>query len=52
MTVLIEQSPNVPKQMIDAFEREFPDDNAFFKPEIMHIQPIHAISKPYRKTKL
>jgi len=37
---LIEQSPNVPKQMIDAFEREFPDDNAFFKPEIMHIQPI------------
>jgi len=26
--------------MIDAFEREFPDDNAFFKPEIMHIQPI------------
>ena len=37
---LIEQSPNVPKKMIDAFEREFPDDNAFFKPEIMHIQPI------------
>ncbi|ADQ91345.1 hypothetical protein BpV2_178c [Bathycoccus sp. RCC1105 virus BpV2] len=37
---LIEQSPNVPKQMIDAFEKEFPDDNAFFKPEIMHIQPI------------
>jgi len=37
---LIEQSPHVPKQMIDAFEREFPDDNAFFKPEIMHIQPI------------
>jgi len=38
---LIEQSPNVPKKMIDAFEREFPDDNAFFKPEIMHIQPIN-----------
>ena len=37
---LIEQSPNVPKYIIDAFEREFPDDNAFFKPEIMHIQPI------------
>ena len=37
---LIEQSPNVPKKMIDAFEREFPDDNAFFKQEIMHIQPI------------
>ena len=37
---LIEQSPNVPKKMIDSSEREFPDDNAFFKPEIMHIQPI------------
>ena len=37
---LIEQSPNVPKKMIDSFEREFPDDNTFFKPEIMHIQPI------------
>ena len=37
---LIEQSPNVPKKMIDAFEKEFPDDNAFFKTEIMHIQPI------------
>tara|TARA_B100000035_G_scaffold59426_1_gene47708 strand:- start:3 stop:863 length:861 start_codon:yes stop_codon:yes gene_type:complete len=38
---LIEQSPNVPKQTLEAFEREFPDDNAFFKPEIMHIQPIN-----------
>jgi len=38
---LIEQSPNVPKKMIESFEREFPDDNAFFKPEIMHIQPIN-----------
>jgi len=37
---LIEQSPNVPRKTLDAFEREFPDDNAFFKPEIMHIQPI------------
>jgi hypothetical protein len=37
---LIEQSPNVPKKTIDEFEREFPDDNQFFKPEIMHIQPI------------
>ena len=38
---LIEQSPNVPKPTLEAFEREFPDDNAFFKPEIMHIQPIN-----------
>src|SRR5210317_1197750 len=52
---LIEQSPNVPKQMIDAFEREFPDDNAFFKPEIMHIQPImpfNAIQENRVMTKL
>ena len=40
---LIEQSPNVPKKIIDDFEREFPDDNAFFKPEIMHIQPINPL---------
>ena len=37
---LIEQSPNVPKYIIESFEKEFPDDNAFLKPEIMHIQPI------------
>ena len=37
---LIEQSPNVPKKILDAFEREFPDEQDFFKPEIMHIQPI------------
>jgi len=37
---LIEQSPNVPKNILDAFEREFPDEQDFFKPEIMHIQPI------------
>tara|TARA_B100000405_G_scaffold228678_1_gene163365 strand:+ start:3544 stop:4461 length:918 start_codon:yes stop_codon:yes gene_type:complete len=37
---LIEQSPNVPKKILDAFENEFPDEQDFFKPEIMHIQPI------------
>ena len=52
---LIEQSPNVPKQTIDEFEREFPDDNQFFKPEIMHIQPImpfKAIAENTVMTKL
>jgi hypothetical protein len=52
---LIEQSPNVPKQTIDDFEREFPDDNQFFKPEIMHIQPImpfKAIAENTVMTKL
>jgi hypothetical protein len=52
---LIEQSPNVPKQTIDDFEKEFPDDNQFFKPEIMHIQPImpfKAIAENTVMTKL
>jgi hypothetical protein len=52
---LIEQSPNVPKKMIDDFDREFPDDNQFFKPEIMHIQPImpfRAIAENTVMTKL
>ena len=52
---LIEQSPNVPKYIIDDFEKEFPDDNAFFKPEIMHIQPItpfKAIAENTIMTKL
>ena len=52
---LIEQSPNVPKYIIDSFEKEFPDDNAFFKPEIMHIQPItpfKAIAENTIMTKL
>ena len=52
---LIEQSPNVPKKTIDDFDREFPDDNQFFKPEIMHIQPImpfRAIAENTVMTKL
>ena len=52
---LIEQSPPVPNSIIQAFEREFPDDNVFFKPEIMHIQPIipfKAIAENSIMTKL
>jgi len=37
---LIEQSPPIPYFVIRAFEKQFPDDNGIFKPEIMHIQPI------------
>lgn len=37
---LIEQSPPIPYSIIMSFEREFPDDSSFFKPEIMHIHPI------------
>ena len=52
---LIEQSPPIPNSIIHAFEREFPDDNVFFKPEIMHIQPItpfKAIAENSIMTKL
>jgi len=39
---LIEQSPSIPLSVIKQFEHEFPDDSAFFKPEIMHIHPIET----------
>lgn len=39
---LIEQSPPIPYSIIVAFEKEFPDDSIFFKPEIMHIHPIET----------
>jgi len=37
---LIEQSPPIPKKILTAFDKEFPDDNIFRKPEILHIHPI------------
>lgn len=37
---LIEQSPPIPKNILSAFDREFPDDNIFTKPEILHVHPI------------
>ena len=40
MDRLIEQSPPIPKQILKAFDRDFPDDNIFKKPEILHIDPI------------
>ena len=42
---LIEQSPPIPFSIIQSFEKEFPDDSAFFKPEIMHIHPIDTFLK-------
>jgi len=41
---LIEQSPPIPSDILSAFEKEFPYDNKFYKPEIMHIQPIKLYS--------
>ena len=40
MDRLIEQSPPIPKQILKAFDHDFPDDNIFKKPEILHIDPI------------
>lgn len=40
MDRLIEQSPPIPKQILKAFDRDFPDDKIFKKPEILHIDPI------------
>jgi hypothetical protein len=37
---LIEQSPQIPYEILKKFERKFPGDSTFFKPEIMHIHPI------------
>lgn len=36
---LIEQSPSLPSEVLDQFDREF-KDKKIFKPEIMHVQPI------------
>lgn len=41
---MIEQSPPIPSDILKAFEKEFPYDNKFYKPEIMHIQPIKLYS--------
>jgi hypothetical protein len=41
---LIEQSPSIPYNVIMSFEREFPNDDTFFKPEIVHIHPIETFA--------
>jgi hypothetical protein len=40
MDRLIEQSPPIPRKVLSDFEREFPDDKIFTKPEILHVHPI------------
>lgn len=37
---LIEQSPSVPPSILDAFEKEYPLDNAITKPEILKVRSI------------
>ena len=40
MDRLIEQSPPIPKSILTAFDKEFPGDDVFTKPEILHVHPI------------
>lgn len=50
---LVEQSPPIPFNIIKLFEKEFPDDTTFFKPEIMHIHPIETfINEEYMRDEL
>ena len=42
---LIEQSPAIPISILDAFEKEYPLDNLFTKPEILDVRPIPKIKK-------
>jgi hypothetical protein len=41
---LIEQSPSVPQNILDLFERDFPSDDDITKPEIIHIKPIQMFN--------
>jgi len=41
---LIEQSPSVPQNVLDLFERDFPSDDDITKPEIINIKPIQMFN--------
>jgi hypothetical protein len=43
---LIEQSPPIPKNILISFEKEFPIDGVFTKPEILTVRPIPLIKSP------
>lgn len=50
---LIEQSPSIPYNIVMSFEKEFPTDENFFKPEIMHIHPIETfVNDEYMREEL
>jgi hypothetical protein len=43
---LIEQSPPIPKNILMSFEKEFPIDGVFTKPEILTVRPIPPLKSP------
>ena len=43
---LLEQSPAVPKKILLNFEKEYPIDGVFTKPEILNVRPIPGLKLP------
>src|SRR5210317_1616408 len=43
---LIEQSPPIPKNILISFEKEYPIDGVFTKPEILTVRPIPSLKLP------
>src|SRR5210317_382303 len=43
---LLEQSPPIPKAILANFEKEYPIDGAFTKPEILTVRPIPPLKLP------
>jgi hypothetical protein len=43
---LIEQSPPIPKNILISFEKEYPIDGVFTKPEILTVRPIPPLKLP------
>jgi hypothetical protein len=43
---LLEQCPAIPKKILMDFEKEYPIDGVFTKPEILNVRPIPALKLP------
>ena len=43
---LLEQSPSIPKQIMTDFDKEYPLDNIFTKPEILNVRSIPILKLP------
>lgn len=43
---LLEQSPPIPKQILENFEKEYPIDGVFTKPEILNVRAIPPLKPP------
>ena len=43
---LLEQSPSIPKQIMKDFDKDYPLDNIFTKPEILNVRSIPILKLP------